>query len=123
MANITYKINGVDFSDVLIESGIVWERNDLDAENAGRDLNGDMIRDRVTSKVTLKISTLPLTTEQISPLLKAIYPQEHNVTYLDPQEGAVVTKKFYVAKCPATCEVQYGNTQLWNGVSFSHIEI
>ncbi len=122
MANIVYKINNVDFSDVLEEGGLVWERNDLDAEGTGRDLNGDMLRDRTTTKVTLKVSTIPLTTERISQLLQAIYPQTAQITYLDPQAGTALVKTMYVAKCPATCQRQYGDTQLWDGVSFSHIE-
>lgn len=122
MANVVYKINNVDFSDVLEEGGLQWERNDLDAEGTGRDLDGNMLRDRTTSKVTLKVKTIPLTTERISQLLQAIYPQNATVTYTDPQVGGAVSKTMYVAKCPATCERQHGETQLWDGVSFSHIE-
>ena len=123
MANIVYKINGVNFADVLEENGLAWERNDLDAEGSGRDLNGDMLRQRVTKKVTLKITTLPLTTERLSQLLHAIDPQEADITYLNPYEGAVVTKHMYVAKVPATCQRQYGDTQLWDSISFSHIQL
>ena len=122
MADVVYKINNVDYSGILEEGGLVWERNDLDAEGTGRDLNGDMIRDRTTSKVTLKVTTIPLTTVQISALLQAIYPQTASITYTDPQQGTTVTKTMYVAKVPATCQRQYGTTQLWDGVSFSHIE-
>lgn len=123
MANVVYKINNVDFSDVLKEGGLQWELNDLDAEGTGRDLNGDMLRSRTTSKVTLKITTIPLTTERISQFLKAIYPQTASITYTDPMEGTTVTKTMYVAKRPATCQRQHGDTQLWDGVSFSHIEM
>ena len=122
MAEVVYIIDNVDFSDLVEEGGLTWERNDLDAEGTGRDLNGDMLRDRTTTKVTLKVTTIPLTTEEISLLLQAIYPQTHKVIYTDPQEGGAVEKTFYVAKCPATCQRQYGDTQLWDGINFSHIE-
>lgn len=120
--NIVFKIDNVDFSDVLAEGGLVWTRNDLDADGTGRDLNGDLIRKRVASKVTLKVQTLPLMTSRISALLTAIYPESFSVTYTDPQAGTQATKTMYANNVPATCQRAYGNTILWDAINFSLVE-
>ena len=122
MANITFRIDNVDFHDVLEEGGLVWTRNDLDADGSGRNLAGEMERAVVTSKVTLDVKTIPLQTARISALLKALHKTYSDVTYLDPEEGAVVTKTFYNSECPATCERQYGSTQMWESVNFKFVE-
>ena len=122
MANVTFKINNVDFSDCLAEGGLKWQRNDLDAEGSGRNLDGKMDRSRVSMKRRLDITTTPLVTTRISALLKAIYPEWVNVTFTDPMEGTTITCTMYSNNVPATCQRQHGNTQLWDSISFPLIE-
>ena len=122
MANVVFKINNVDFSDCIEEGGLKWQRNDLDADGSGRDLSGLMNRDRVATKIRLDVTTIPLKTARLSQLLQAIYPKSVQVTYTDPQAGTTLTKKMYSNSNPATCERQYGDTQLWDSISFPLIE-
>ena len=122
MAQITFKINGVDFSDCVKEGGLKWQRNDLDAEGSGRNLDGYMDRARVASKWRLDVSTIPLMTNRISQLLKAIYPEWVYVTATNPQAGGDITIQVYSNSVPSTCQRQYGDTQLWDEFTFPLIE-
>ena len=82
MANVVFKIDNVDFSDCLVEGGLKWQRNDLDAEGSGRDLSGLMNRDRVATKIRLDVTTIPLKTARLSQLLQAIYPKSVHLQLL-----------------------------------------
>ncbi|MFT8610280.1 MAG: DUF6711 family protein [Liquorilactobacillus nagelii] len=67
---------------------------DIDAK-ADRDANGLLHRDRVAIKRKLTIEWGPLTVSECSVILKAISGQFFSCSYLDPQEGSMVTKTFY----------------------------
>lgn len=113
------RVNGVDITRFVAQRGIKWQRNDIDGENAGRTLDGKMHRDRITSKVRLDVSCLPLSTEDVKTVLNAIYPEYVEVTYTDPMYG-LITKTMYSNNNPAT----YINTKtdLWEGIAFPLIE-
>lgn len=117
--DMVLRVNGVDITRFVAQRGIKWQRNDIDGENAGRTLDGKMHRDRITSKVRLDVSCLPLSTEDANTVLNAIYPKYVEVTYTDPMYG-LITKTMYSNNNPAT----YINTKtdLWEGISFPLIE-
>ena len=101
------------------QKGIKWTRNDIDGANAGRTMDGVMHRERVTSKIRLDITCVPLSSADASVLLNAIYPEYVKVEYLDPMYGHVY-KTMYSNNTPAT----YINTvtDSWEGISFPLIE-
>ena len=113
------KIDGVDIMPYIEQNGIKWQRNDLDGANAGRTMDGIMHRERVSSKVRLDITCLPLITEDASKVLKAIYPEYVEVVYTDPMDG-LCTKTIYSNNNPAT----YVDTATdrWEGITFPLIE-
>ena len=113
------KINGIDMTPYIAQKGIKWQRNDLDGENAGRTMDGTMFRERVSSKVRLDITCLPLSSEEASVVLNAIYPEYVEVEYTDPMYGDCI-KTMYSNNNPAT----YINASLdrWEGISFPLIE-
>lgn len=116
------KIDGTDFTHCVIQGGIKWQMNDLDSTQAGRTLDGVMHRGRVSSKVRLDISCMPLKSSQISKLLQAIYPEFVTVEYDDPMLGRV-SKTMYSNNRPATCIIGYENGEdLWDEISFPLIE-
>ena len=116
---MVFKINGVDILPFISQKGIKWQRNDLDGENAGRTLDGMMHRDRVTTKIRLDITCLPLKSEDAKTILELIYSEYVNVEYVDPMFGHV-TKDMYSNNIPAT----YTNTKtdMWEGITFPLIE-
>lgn len=113
------KINGVDITPYIEQKGIKWQRNDLDGSNSGRTMDGKMHRERVTSKVRLDIACLPLSSQDASTVLNAIYPEYVEVEYVDPMYGYSV-KTMYSNNTPAT----YIDTatDLWEGITFPLVE-
>ena len=99
---MVFQINGVDISTYIQDSGLEWQRNDLDGPNAGRTLTGLLIRDRVAVKATFKVTCRPLTGAQLSTILSLIAPEWVTVTYTDPITNTVVTKTMYSNNIPAT---------------------
>lgn len=113
------KINGVDMMPYIAQKGIKWQRNDLDGANAGRTMDGKMHRERVTSKVRLDITCLPLKSEAAAIVLNAIYPEYVEVEYVDPMYGPSI-KTMYSNNIPAT--YMDTKTDLWEGIAFPLIE-
>ncbi len=116
---MVFKINGRDMLPYIKEKGVKWQRNDLDGENAGRTMDGTMHRERVTSKIRLDITCLPLSSEDTRTVLSTILPEYVEVEYTDPLYG-LVYKTMYSNNTPAT----YINTTTdkWEGISFPLIE-
>lgn len=113
------KINGVDITPYIVQKGIKWQRNDLDGSNAGRTMDGTMHRERVTSKVRLDITCLPLSSKDASTVLNVINPEYVEVEYIDPMYGHSV-KTMYSNNTPATFIDTA--TDLWEGIVFPLIE-
>lgn len=113
------KINGTDMLPYIEKQGIKWQRNDIDGSNAGRTMDGKMYRERVTTKIRLDITCLPLSSEEASVVLNAIFPEYVTVEYMDPMYGYVI-KTMYSNNIPAT----YINTitDRWEGIAFPLIE-
>lgn len=116
-----FKIGGHDFTDLLLEGGVKWSRNDIDGSNAGRTQDGVMHRDRVDTKVKLELSIRRVTTEQMIELNAALEPQYVDVTYLDPQDG-VVTRTFYGSSVSSSILRTSGGKTYWTGTTFNLIE-
>ena len=121
-----FEIDGQSFVDCLAEDGIGWARNDIDGPNAGRTLNGTMIRDRVAQKVRLDITCKPLMSERCQELLLAINPEFVEVHYVDPMYGEI-TKTMYSNNNPAVVsqvfDDGYGGYDVrFTGITFPLIE-
>lgn len=116
---MTLKIDGVDILRYVQQKGIKWQRNDIDSSYAGRTMDGKMHRSRITSKVRLDITCIPLSSEDARILLNAIYPEYVTVEYTDPMYGSVI-KTMYSNNNPATYIDT--STDLWDGIQFPLIE-
>lgn len=116
-----FKIDGVDFTRVVEEGGIRWSRNDLDADETGRYINGNMRRNRIAVKRKLSVSCLRMDTETIIALNNALYPQFIRVTFLDAIDGET-TRTFYGSTVEATTQISIDGETYWDGTSFSLIE-
>ncbi|AVK60528.1 hypothetical protein C5Z25_01520 [Lactobacillus sp. CBA3605] len=96
---------------------------DIDAK-ASRDANGLLHRDRVAVKRKLTIKWGPLTVTECSAILKAVSGQFFSCSYLDAQEGSIVTKTFYVGD--RTTPIYTFNTDMskyiWQNVQMDFIE-
>lgn len=117
------KVNGVDLTPYIALGGLKWQRNDVDGPNTGRGLDGNMIRDRVGTKIRLDCTCRPLTSSELSIVLNAIEPVFVQATYTDPMLGREVTKTMYSNNIPATfLFIKPDGTEWWEGVAFPLIE-
>jgi len=80
-------IDGTEITNLIAYNGLTWKRNDVDGPNAGRNINGDMIRDRVGTKIRLDIKCRLLTGEEHSMLMQLLMPEFVQVSYDAPVMG------------------------------------
>lgn len=124
MAAPYFKINGVDILPYTKESGIKWQRNDVESPKAGRTMDAVMHRGRVAIKFRADFELLDLRTEDARMILNLILPEFVEVeTNVHPLYGYVVTS-FYSNNVPATCVTIDKETgvAIWTGISFPLIE-
>ena len=117
------KVDGKDITPYIAYGGVKWQRNDIDGENAGRMLDSNMRRNRVSTKIRLDVTCRLLTTEEARVVLNAVLPEYVMVEYDDPMYGTV-TKKMYSNNIPATFAMKKSNgIEYWGGITFPLIEV
>lgn len=117
------EINGLDIVPYIAYQGVQWQREDVDASDAGRDLGGLLHRARVTTKRRLDITCRPLEAKEASLILTAIMPEFVTVKYYDPQVGSVVERTMYSNNNPAQYLIKRDDgRELWGGITFPLIE-
>lgn len=124
MAAPYFKINGVDILPYVKESGIKWQRNDIDSANTTRTMDGIMHRGRVAIKFRADFELLDLHTEDAMKILNLILPEFVEVeTNVHPLYGYVIAS-FYSNNVPVTCKTIDKETgdAIWTEISFPLIE-
>lgn len=116
------KINGVDFMPFIAKRGVKWQRNDIDASNSGRTMDGQMQRGRVATKIRLDITCRPLTATEAMTVLKAILPEFVTVDYYDPMSGFRYNVTMYSNNNPASFLIEKEDDDWWDGITFPLIE-
>ena len=116
------KINGTDITDMIAYNGLKWSRNDVDGSNAGRNMLGTMIRDRVATKIRLDVTCRPLKEAEHHLLLNLIAPVTVTVMYEDPLQG-LVQKTMYANNHASTFLIKHPDGQEFWECSFPLIEI
>jgi len=111
-------IDGTDIMRFVEFGGLKWSRTDKAGTNEGSNLNGDMIRDRVATKIQLDVSCMPMTTEDHELLANLILPKYVSVVYDDPMYGRR-SGFFYVESTGSEFFLRKSDgTELWKGVAF-----
>lgn len=116
------RINGIDFLPYVAAQGVKWQRNDVEASNAGRTLDGQMQRGRVTTKIRLDITCRPLTEAEARTVLNAIFPEYLEVDYYDPMFGTRTGVAMYSNNNPASFLLRNEKGEWWSGITFPLIE-
>lgn len=86
-------------ADVPIEpDDIAWGLQDISASDSGRtqDANCTMNKNRIAQKRKLSLSWINPSMADTSTILKMVNPEYIYVRFLDPMEGALITKRCYV---------------------------
>lgn len=114
----------VDITPYIAFGGIKWSRNDVDAANAGRNQQGNMVRDRISTKYRWDITCRPLTAAEQSNILQLIQPEYITVRYTDPLTNTRKSGKYYSNNFPATYLIKMKNgTEYWTGLAFPVIQV
>ena len=110
-----------DYSDLVKISGISWKRNPLDAEGAGRTLDGVMHRKFVANKITLDCTLMPDIRGDYADLDIDLQQEEFELQYRDLH--GIQTKTFYCSAFQATLDLDIDDNPEWSGGSFTVIEV
>ena len=68
-----------DITPLIAWQGITFSRNDVDGPNAGRNMRGEMMRDRIAIKEKMNVTTRQLTRAQMAKLQTLLAPAVLNV--------------------------------------------
>lgn len=112
----------LDLTPFIAKNGVKWQRADVESPNAGRALNGEMLRLRVATKVRLDVTCRPLTATAAATVLGAIGAEYVYVDYTDPMYGNRTNVKMYSNNHPATYCMQRDGVDYWNGITFPLVE-
>lgn len=112
-------INGVK---VKTPRAFTWDREDYDSENTERNTDGEMMRDRITTKRKLGLEWGPLTQSECSAILNATSAVFFSVTYPDAMAGTSQTRTFYAGSASAPVLIVRNGAPLWEGLKMNLIE-
>lgn len=113
-----------DITPWIAWQGLTFSRNDVDGPNAGRDMQGNMHRDRVGIKEKMNITTVQLARQQMQKLQQLLAPATISVR-VTPYTVTNSSKTFtmYSNNVKSTYVIHRANGEDLQTVSFPLIEI
>lgn len=92
------KVTMLKINNIVVPqpSTMKYNRIDYDSEDSFRSMSGDMVRDRIATKVKLECTWNYLTQDDAHKLLDAVKCTFFHVQYIDPFENKWVDKVMYV---------------------------
>ena len=115
--------NWTDITPYIKFGGITFSRNDVEAPDAGRTLDGIMHRGRVAVKEKIEINTIPLTKSQISALETLLYPETLYCRVSPyPQTNASKTLTVYSNNVKTTYIIHRASDEI-QSVTFPLVEV
>lgn len=94
-----------------------------DLSQAERVATGDIVIDRIATKIKLTMKWNYLTATQLSTLLNAIEPVTFSVTYLDPRSNSQQSRMFYVGDRNAGMYRYNNGNPEYVDIGFNFIEV
>ena len=119
--------NGTSYTDIsrfVAQGSPKWDINSVDADGAGRSLDGVMHRIQIGHKEKYAIKCIPMGTTDLNGLL-AILKNEWLLVRVTTSTGVVTKTMYSGATKSATLYTDKGGTganELWEGFSFTLIE-
>jgi len=113
----------LDITRFIAVEGVKWEKNDIDAPNSGRDMNGTMHRKKVTSKDKMSITCRRLSESEHASLVAALDPDVVEVKYYSAGTATIVTKQFYNSKVQSGVVIDNGDQVVLAGITFDLTEV
>ena len=119
--------NGATYTDIsqyIAHESPKWDINSVDADGAGRSLDGIMHRIQIGNKDKYSIQCIPMGTVALNGLLE-ILKSEWLLVRITTNTGTVIKTMYSGATKSATLYWDAGGTgehELWKGFSFTLIE-
>lgn len=115
-----FKIGTTEFSPKNLK--VTYDS--LATEKSGRSDDGEMHITWVRTCITkLEITMPPLTMSEVSSLLNKVQGKVYSITYHDPRTNAEKTISVYTSNSDADCYSGVLHNGLYQGVTFSAIEM
>jgi hypothetical protein len=112
-----------DITPYIAWQGLTFSRNDVDAPDAGRSMDGLMHRGRVASKEKMNIQTVQLTRDQSAWLQTLLFPETIQVRVTPyPRTNAAQIMNMYSNNVKTTYVIHRANGEDLQSLSFPLIE-
>lgn len=121
---MVFEIDGEDITKYIAFSGLKFTVSDLDSEEAGRTLDGNLRRSRVATKVRWDVPTRPLKTSELQHLFSLIKKEWVTLRASDPYFG-LRSARFYSNNYNVAMKISSktsDNEELWDSITFPLIE-
>ena len=120
---MTFKIDGVDITPYMNFEGLKYTTFDLDSDEAGRTLDGNLRRSRIATKVRWDVPCKPLRWSELVTLMVILRPEWVTLEADDPVFGHR-TGTFYTNNNSISMKITSNDQgqELWDGLSFPLIE-
>lgn len=121
----TYAVNAyVPIEKLIGFGGVKYTRNDIDGPNAGRAMNGLMIRDRVATKGKWEVSlTGQIKSTDAQVVLALVQPETFNIK-TDLPTGVMTVYNCYTNNIPVQFSMlRPDGTEYYSGVSIPFVEM
>ena len=115
-------IGSTDITDFIAFQGVKWQRSDVDGPNAGRNMAGNMIRDRRGTAIRLDITCRPLRKSEHELLMSLLEPEFVSVSYEDPMFGQVSSVMYSNNHSSGYCIKWKNGEEWWHNISFPLID-
>lgn len=110
-----------DVTDIIKFGGLTPSTNTVDADGAGRNLLGQMMRKKVAVKQKYEAECIPIDTATKT-MLDTLLVNEWLSVRITLNGSATIYKMYPGATINATYAIKKGNVELWSGYKFSLIE-
>lgn len=121
---MVFEIDGVDVTPYIAFKGLKYTTSDLDSDEAGRTLDGNLRRSRVATKVRWDVPCRPLRTSELTTLMQLLRPEWVQLRASDPVFG-LRTGTFYSNNNSISMVItskESEDEELWEGLTFPLIE-
>lgn len=120
-----FKINNKDFTKWVADGGLKPTRNDLDADNSGRNLlSGLMHRKRITDKEKWSVEFSRMPASVLSEIEEEIYGSGnyYKATFVNTRKNKIMTKTFYTSTINEGAQLYRDGGIVYEGVNFNLTE-
>ena len=110
-----------DLTPFVKEKGVTWSFNSVDADGAGRSLDGVMHRKQIAIKDKIELECRPLTSTELK-TIRTLLENEWLTVRITTNAETVVFKGYRGATLSAAALVTYNNRDMWGNLRIAFIE-